>query len=96
MQQYSLQSSAYTCSIPRDYRPTWLQARALFAYDATGETELSMREGDVISVLKVQCGKDQTDSAMSSHTRLRQYNEGFVFALRATALRCVCWRERVR
>ena len=33
--------------------PKARQARALFAYDATGETELSMREGDVISVLKV-------------------------------------------
>ena len=91
MQQYSLQSSAYTSSIPiRDYRPTWLQARALFAYDATGETELSMREGDVISVLKVQCCKDQTDSAISTHTRLRQYNEGFVSSHFGPQRRAAC------
>ena len=89
MQQYSLQSSAYTSSIPRDYRPTWLQARALFAYDATGETELSMREGDVISVLKVQCCKDQTDSAIATLDCVST-TRACVFALRATALRCVC------
>ena len=83
MQQYSLQSSAYTCSIPRDYRPTWLQARALFAYDATGETELSMKKGDVISVLKVHCCKDQTHSALHQ-TESVQRGLCF-FALRAAA-----------